>query len=277
MNDLPRMLFDAVSQHLPGYAAWAQSAALAAGALAAVVLVLRGARTAPLFTAIVLTAGGAAAGFLGGQYFNIPAAPTAGLGAAIGLAVGLAYFRFWLAVLVAVCFACVSSGVYADRVLLEPLASYTSHNLDVADPEQLGVRLPAAADALAAASTEATPTGRLVQELGHIWAFLGQSVPNFQISLSAVAVLMAVAGFLFGILLPRASRAVWAATSGTFLLMLCGVGLAQSHAPALMEWLLSIGRWGWAIVGGVWAISLIINLRDMQKAAKKAAAPAPAE
>jgi len=263
-TDIPRMLLDTVKEHLPPGAEWAPLAA--AGVLAAIGLLfmVKGARLAPVLAALVFAGAGAALGPLLSSWFQIPLWPTVGGCAAAGLLLGVILFRIWLALLVGGCLAVVSLAVYSGQVLRIPLNDYLSAGLD---RQQQLVTLPQAGSPLA-------PSTDVQKELVGLWTFLDGKVPNFQTSVLAIVGSAALAGLIFGLLLPKLARAFWAASFGTLLLTFAAGSAVQLHWPQHMPWLLNQGL---IVAGILWLISLAYNWADVHHAGLKKSEPAPAK
>ncbi|HUU94131.1 MAG TPA: hypothetical protein VM487_00190, partial [Phycisphaerae bacterium] len=73
------------------------------------------------------------------------------------------------------------------------------------------------------------------------------------------------------------------ASAGTLFLVGGLVALLEVMAPSALGWLVSLGAWGWVMVGIAWAASLVYNLLHCrEKRPRKPAAddgeaePAPA-
>jgi hypothetical protein len=179
------------------------------------------------------------------------------------LLLGIVLFRVWLALLVGGCLALVSLAVYSQQVLRGPLNDYLSAGLD---RQQQLVTLPPANGAVA-------PGADWQKELAALWGYLGGNVPNFQVSILAIAASAGVAGLIFGLLLPKLARAVWAASLGTLLLGLAVGTATQLHWPDRMPWL---QREGLIVAAVLWVISLAYNWADVHSLRLKKSAPPPA-
>lgn len=249
MQDLFRLLVDTVQHHLPQAASWLPTAGVGAVALFGLILLVRGAKLASTVAAISFFAIGGAAGGAIATNFALPYWPAAVLSGILGSIVALLFFRFWMALLLAGSLAAAGWSVYYVQVLTPHVATYTSNGFDT--QAQL-VSLP---DASAQPQSPA-----ISAELRSLWMHLSANVPNFQTNAAAILLATIVAGLALGLLLPWAARSVWAASAGTLLLMASVMMLLQQFWPAAAEWLISLGPWGWTIVGGVWLISLVVNL-----------------
>jgi len=96
-------------------------------------------------------------------------------------------------------------------------------------------------------------------------------VPSFVTTFWTLTVSAGLAGLVFGLLLPRASRALWAASLGT---AVCGIGvtaLLKQYAPGALDWLLADAVRAWAIVGVVWLLSLAYNLATCRRRTERSA------
>jgi hypothetical protein len=160
----------------------------------------------------------------------------------IGFIAGLAFFRIWLAVLVGTCVAAASFGVYFVNVLEQPLIDYLNR------PPSIELRE-------AGQTPEAAESARMM-------AHMTEHVPNMQTSVFAILASTGLAGIIFGLLLPKFSRALWAASTGTVFFLAALIGIIEVVSPELQERMLSLGSWGWVIVAAVWAASLAYNMYD---------------
>ncbi len=273
MNETFHMVLDAFTQHIPATGNWLPLGGMLATVLFGLILLLRGAKLAPLLAALTFLGLGGIGGSFIGTWLNVPVWPAIVVAAVLGFVIGLVLFRFWLALLLAGCSCAAALSVYYVRILNPYVANFTADNYDA---ETRLVTLPVA-DAVA--GTADTPG----QQLGQLWAYLGQNVPNFHASFAAIVLSAGLAGLVFGLLLPKVSRALWAASAGTLFLLGGLVALLEVTAPSALGWLVSLGAWGWVIVGIAWAASLVYNLLlSREKRPKKPATddgeaePAPA-
>jgi hypothetical protein len=266
-----KQLLDTLLQHIPSGQAWVPYAGVAAVTLFGLVLLFRGARLAPLLAAVVFLGVGGVAGSFAANAFSLPKWPVIGAAGVVAFILGLALFRLWLAALVGVCFAGVGLGAYGLQVLAPHIATYQAQGIDANGENTLQ---PAGSALLEQASSP--------EELAKVWTYLSTQVPNFQVSFFAIAAATLLAGFIFGMLLPTASRALFAATTGTFLV---GCGLTaglQSFSPAALTWLQQNGTISWGIVGVTWLGSLLYNIftcrskRVVRVVDQSAPAPRPA-
>lgn len=261
-NDWPRMVFDALKEHIPPGAEWVPLAAAGLTAAIGLVFMVKGARLAPYLAALVFAALGAGAGPLIAHYGGTPLWPTVAGAGAVGLVLGVLLFRVWLAVLVGTCLTLASLSIYSGQVLRNPLNEYLTAGLN---SEQQLVTLPDAANAAASTDWQA--------KLTDLWNYLGTHVPNFQVSIVAIAISAGLAGLVFGLALPKMARAFWAASFGTALLAVAALAIMQVSWPAGKEWL--SGQRGLIVAGALWLISLIYNWADVH--GLRAPKPPPAE
>jgi hypothetical protein len=271
-NDVARIVLETLTQHIPAEAAWVPLAALVGVTLVGLLMLTHGSRLAPFMSAVTFLAVGGIAGSFVSRWMATPVWPTIGAGCVVGLILGIAVFRVIQALLLASCFVLAGLAVYNVRVLAPHLMTYTSDGFDSVN------QLVTLRDASGATEAAAPAAGiAAVGELGKLWQYLGQHVPNFENTFWALVVSTGLAGLALGLLLPWVSRAIWAATIGTALFLAGGAGLLQMFAPSVLASLQQLGQFGWLIVGAVWAASLLINLitgrRKRPAAAADAAAP----
>ena len=253
INNLPNVILDAISQHIPPEAAWIPTLMLAVTAFLGVMFMVKGARLAPALSAIVFAlVGGVMGTFLPGL-LGTPLWPTVFVSGAAGLVLGLLLFKVWLAVLVGVCLASAGLSVYSGRVLREPLSEYLAAGLDT---QQQLVTLPAAVDG----SVEAPSPG---EELGRLWSYLAENVESFETSFFAIVISTGLAGLIFGLALPRAARSFVAATLGTGLLLLAAGAFTRTYWPAGVDLL---NQWGLLTAGVLWCAALVYNIADQRPA-----------
>lgn len=245
---------------LPGFE-WAPTAATAGIALAGLLLMIRGAKWAPGVGAVGFLALGGVGGHFLSLWLGTPQWPTVGITAVAAFALGLALFRIWQAAILAACF------------IVAALGAYYVHDLTPAVNTWLGdgttaISLP---DAGTVVGEEAQSGWTKAQAL---FSHLSATVPNFQFNFWALLIGAGVAGLALGLVLPRASRSLWAATIGTVMLGVGATGLLQTHAPQALEWLMADNIRAWGIVSGVWLASFAWNLvTSGPKRAKEPAGP----
>lgn len=246
---------------LPGYE-WAPSAITVGIALAGLLLMIRGAKWAPGVGAVGFLALGGVGGHFLSLWLGTPQWPTVAITGIAAFALGLALFRIWQAVILAGCF------------IVAALGAYYVHDLTPAVNTWLGdgsaaISLP---DAGTVVGSDAQSGWAKAQSLfGHLSA----NVPNFQFNFWALLTGAGVAGLALGLVLPRASRSLWAATIGTVMLAMGATGLMETHAPQALEWLLADNVRAWGIVGAVWLASFAWNLVTSGPKRAKEAGPPP--
>lgn len=265
VNNLPSMILDAVSRHLPAGAAWLPIAAAVIMGGFGLLFMIKGARLAPVLAALVFALVGGGAGPFVANLTNAPLWPVVAGCGLVGLFLGVLLFRVWLAVLVGACLILTTLTIYAGQVLRDPLNAYLSTGFD---REQQLVTLPEPGDAGAAATAWTVEVSRL-------WNHLSANVPNFQVSFMVLVLSAGVAGLVFGLVFPKLARAIWAASFGIGLLLVGVYGALYAAWPAAIP---AVNQWG-PIVGGVlWALAVVYNLADIGLFARKPApAPEPAK
>lgn len=249
-SDLSQVIFNAINHHATTGTRSAATAAATVTGLIGLILLVKGARLAPVLAALALAGLGAALGFFVSDLAATPLWPTVAAAGAVGLLLGLVLFKLWLAILVAACLIFGSLCLYSGQVLREPLNEYLSAGLD---RERELVTLPAA-------SENAGQPVSWRAEAASLWSYLGQNVPNFQVSLLAIVVSTGLAGLVLGLLLPNVARAFWGASLGTLLTMASACGLSGVYWPASAGWL---SRWGLVVAGVLWVVALLYNLADV--------------
>jgi len=254
VDELLKMIVDAVTQHMPQSAAWIPYVGAGVVGVLGLALMFKGARLAPLICGLsFLSLGGLSASFLA-HSLGTPVWPTIAAGAIIGLTLGLLLFKIWLAVLVAGCFAAVALSLYTGRVLAPHISTYVSGSVASSDPlYAIGLPEPAAQS-----------TSSPQQELAKFWAYLGQQVDGFVPSFWAIILSTSLAGLVFGLLLPRTARALIAASAGTMCFFVGLTGMLKVVWPAGLMHLRPLGAWAWVIVIAAWCLALALNLRDMR-------------
>ncbi len=260
-------LLNTLTQHIPADMAWMPALGAAVVALFGLLVLMKGAKLAPLMTAGVFLLGGGVLGSFVANWYGLPAWPAMlGVGL-IGVIVGLALFKVWLAVLVAACFIGGSLSFYGVKVLQPHIQAYESRGLT--DSGLVTLREPG--------EVVAPPQFSAGEELSGLWSYLSQAVPNFQRSFWAILISAGLAGAACGLLVARLSRALLAASAGTAIGFVGLFFLLDQFWPAGLQWLQSLGGWGWAILGGVWAASFVFNLADCRPAKPKKPADDEAE
>lgn len=253
LDDLPSKLLDTLTQHLPPGSAWVPVAGAGVAAALGLLLMVKGARLAPMLAGVVFAFLGGLAGSFLPQLAGVPLWPAIILSAVVGLVVGIVLFRVWFALLVAGCLILGSLTLYGVQVLRGPLNDYFAAGLD----EHAGlVTLPPPGDG----AVEPGGQPEALAGLAPLWSYLGQHVPAFHTSLLAISIATGLSGLVFALLLPRAARAFWAATLGTALFLPALYAVAHACWPAAASWL---AHWGLIIAALLWSASLVYNLTDI--------------
>ncbi|MEW6249427.1 MAG: hypothetical protein AB1716_02190 [Planctomycetota bacterium] len=241
------LLLDTLRQHTLNAgtnAEWAPPVAFALLALVGIAFVFKGARLMPAVAAIVLGGVGAA---LGGQLDSIQGLPPwlgAAAGAVVGILAGVLFFRLWLGLLVATCVTAVSLAAYTFQSLGPSLQNYLTPGLDTANGRIT----------LAVEGPPPPPS------LSGLWQHLSTDVTGFEINTFTILLGAAIAGLIFGLLLPRVARSFWAATFGSGFLLVGAYGLMRLRWPTAVAW---YEQWALLVAAGVWTLSLVWNLFDM--------------
>jgi hypothetical protein len=253
---------DALKHHSGTDFAWAPPTGLAALLVLSLVVLARGARLLPLGCALLLAGGGAWGGTQLSAYFGGPLWPMTVVSAAVGLALGWLFSRLWVATLLATGFAGGGVVLYTSRVLVPYIGKFFSgadlhvHEVILPHPNESVMML----------------AGLIRRDL---WEYLVAHVQNLEMSLLAIVVSLALAGFVLGMLLPTLGRALLAAVGGTLMLAIGATGLL--HLWGHDAWGARLGAWGWALLGGICFVSFVYNLLPRAAVAPKAKpAPAPA-
>lgn len=246
MSSLIQSMIDACLGGLPSDSALVPIGGAGCAALVGLLLVLKGAKLAPVMTGLILAGVGAWGASAAATAFGVPYWPVVIVGAALGGVLGLALFKIWMSLMLAMCFIAAALAFYGVKVLAPHLEQY-----------QAGRQAAVIEEA-------ASPVGVAVvwDQVSGAWTYLGQNVANFQPSFYAIAVSSGIAGIVFGFLVSAAARALWATTVGTLLALVGTCAVLKLVAPGVLTWLASIGVWGWTIVAGVWAFGLIHNFLD---------------
>ena len=245
-------LMEAARQHLSAGYAWTPWMTSAAVIFGAVIVLLKGARLVRwIISGGFLVAGGWAGAEIAHRA-ALPFWPTMLITAAVAVIVGALLARLWLAVMLAGCAAGGSLALYYAKVLDPVLRRFNDEGV--------------ATVTLAEPGEATTALGGIVSRAQ--WEFLSANVSHLQMSLMAIVISTMLAGLVFGLLLPRFSRAVSAATAGTLALLVGVYGL--SHLLGWQDQLLQLGSWTWFATGGVWLFSLLYNLLDEHRATRRA-------
>ncbi|TWT45352.1 hypothetical protein RAS1_17750 [Phycisphaerae bacterium RAS1] len=269
INELPRMLLDTVHQHVSSGAAWMTYGLMGLVALSGLMSLIKGARMAPMGIATALAILAGMSGTFVAKGLNTPVVPTVCVTGVVGLLLGFAFFRGWLGLLMSACVMFAALSFYGGRVLQKPLSEYTSSNFD--HQNQL-VTLPGEAGT-------SPSTKDVSEELRRVWAYLSsrEDVPNFQTTFWSIAGSSALAGLIFGLLLPSLTRAILAATSGSVVFFGALWLLAHTARPELAAKIDVASPWVWGGAAVVWVISLLYNFTDVRrpKTAKRVVEAAP--
>lgn len=243
-DELPRMLLDTFSGHLTPAGSWVPMLVLAGALIFGALVLLRGARLVPYVAVAATLLCGVGIGQAAEPHLPLgPWVPPIA-GGAVGLILGIVLVRLWAAVLIMASLAGAALTVYSAQVVLPAVNAHSARGLNPTDPTTW-VTLPAA-------GTGAAEAG--------IWSFLTESVPNFEVSLAAIAISTGLAGLAFGLLLPKLARATWAATIGTALVLAAAYLGTLMYWPAAEPWLNS---WGLALGAGIWLVSAAGNWADL--------------
>lgn len=259
MKELLQTLFDTVTQHIPRDAVWIPLVSLAALGVFGLLLMTKGARLTPALSALAFGAIGGVGGSFAAHALTLPAWPTMVASGIIAFGLGLLFFRLWLAVLISICAVSAALSVYTARVVAPHLVNYPSWGLrtDHGEDILLGVTLPQAGQRVAASPSPQA-------DLARVWQYLTETVPQLRTGIWAIALSSGLGGFVFGLLLPRTSRVLFAATAGTFCFFVALVALLEAAWPAALAELRAIGPWTWVIIAAVWTLSLVFNAMDLR-------------
>lgn len=266
-QELLTMLWRTVSEHLqmPTQVSWGVPAGLAALTLFGLLMLIRGARWAPGLAGLTFAGFGAALAVPLAGLLGTPTTPTMAVGGVAALLVGIVGFRLWQAVLLGLCCSLAGVSVYYARVLTPHVKTWLAGGFDGEWIE------------LAPAGTVTAQNASAATELANLWTHLSANVPQFALSFYGIAGLTGAAGIVFGLLLPRASRALWAATLGTLFAGVGVTGLMQQHAPQALDWLTQNHIWAWSGVATLWLFAVAYNFvstRPKRRAVEEPALPA---
>lgn len=250
LGELLEAVGELFSHHVPGMAGWAPTAVLAGLSVAGLILLLRGAALTPMLAGAACGVCGLVGGAAAGSAAGWPVWPVALGGLVIGAVAGVALLRLWLALLVSACAALLLTSAYSARFVFPHLRTFSTAGYDA--EQGLNTLPPPGSLDMQAAGPRA--------QLAALWQHLRDNVPRLELGLGGLALLGGLLGLLVGLTAPRFSRALWAATAGTFLALLGVTGLLQAYWPAALERLEGLGSWGWAVIGGVWLASLVLNM-----------------
>ncbi|MFQ5804899.1 MAG: hypothetical protein ACE5I3_00450 [Phycisphaerae bacterium] len=249
-------LFKTMTEHLrlpEGYE-WAALAGAVVVTGFGLLLLVRGARWAPGLAALAFLAAGGFAGSFLARAVGTPFWPTVGVVGVLGFVLGLLLFHVWQAILLASCFVIAGLSVYYVRGLYLEVDRWNS-----LAPGATEITLPMAGTVVGENRLTA------MQDLSSLWTHLSENVGGFQTTFWSLVLSTGLAGLIFGLLLPRASRALWAASLGTMFFGIGTTGLLMRFGPGILDWLRANHVWAWGIVGLVWLISLAYNLATCRR------------
>jgi len=252
MESTAASLWDTLTKQLSPDVSWAPIGGALLSAALGLVFMVKGARLAPVLAALVFAGLGAATGTVLAFALNLPFWPTAVVAGTIGLVLGIVLFRLWFALLVAGCMIAGGVSLYTGHSLVPALKDYPARGLTATD---LGgaVTLPE--------PQTLEPGGMSWQrEFADLWAHLDRHVPNFRTNLTTVIIVTGLSGLIFGLLLPRAARAFWAATTGTLLFVPAALAVLHTAHSQAAAWL---SRWLTLLAAVLWSMSFVYNLADV--------------
>jgi xanthosine utilization system XapX-like protein len=244
-------LFETLTEHLrvpEGYE-WAPLAAFGLVTAFGLLLLVRGAKWAPVLAAVTFLGIGGGVGSFLAKAIDTPFWPTVAIVGVLGFVLGFVMFRFWQAILLATCFVIAGLSVYYVRVLTPEVQNWVS-----AGPQSGLITLRDPGTVVGENHSTA------LAEVKSLWAHLDHTVPDFAATTWTVVLSTGLAGLIFGLLLPAVSRALWASSLG---MLFFGIGLTAAlsrFAPATLDWLKTNHGWAWTIVGVIWLVSLALNL-----------------
>lgn len=250
---------------LPEQYAWAP-AVFVGVTLLGLLMLTRGARWAPGLAALTFLAIGGFGGKALAGAIGTPLWPTVAVAAAIGGVLGVVMFRFWQALMLATCCILVGYGVYFGQSLKPEANNWLTQTADNG-------------------TVTLEPAGAVVGEnqlsaldkLGGLWDHLEASVPDFAKNTLILVLATGIAGLVFGLLLPRLSRSLWAATVGTVVFGVGATALLEQYSPGTIDWLTADNMRAWMVVGVIWALSLAMNFATCSRGRKKEPADNTAE
>ncbi len=258
---------------IPEELSWLPVAGAFVAVLGGLVTILRGARWARGSYAFGFLLAGGVGGWFLGQANGYEPILSAGIVGVVAAVLGFALFRLWQAALLAGIAMTVAVGFYTVGYLTPEIQAWT----EGPPADDIVFSLEAAAPAVAAATETVDWRTRLAGvgvEARGLWDHLNANVPNFQATLFSVLGSSGLVGLVFGLLWPRASRALWVATGGTMAVGMGMAGLLQHYSPSTLEWLTANPQAGWVIVGTLWLGAFLYSMMT-GKPKKKASAEDP--
>jgi hypothetical protein len=250
---------------IPENLQWVPAVLAAFALISGLITIVRGGRSAPGIVAVVfLVVGGAGGYYLAGQIAT-PAWLTAGIIGLVAGVLGLALFRLWQALLLGGVAMLAAMGVFAAYSLTPEISAWS----DGVAPADI------AFDLKPAGTIVGEQRASVGQELASLWTHLDMNVPSFQLKVWSVLGSSGLAGLIFGLLLPRASRALWVSALGTLMIGSGVAGLLEQLAPAQLEWLVANPHLGWVAVGIVWVAAFMSCFLTTKPKAKRVAESKP--
>jgi len=252
LDQLALSLWTALTEHIrvPANLSWTPTAGMAVLVLLGFLLMIRGARWARGLGSIVFLGLGALAGTHVANWLQTPQTPTIALTGVVAFLMSLGLFRLWQAVILAGCCLIAGVGAYYVYELVPAVSQW------VGGGDQITLR-PAGS-----AGLQTTAAAAAINEVQSLWSHLSATVKNFEFNMVVISVGATLVGLIFGLALPRASKSLWAATIGTFVLGVGVTGLMQKHAPQVLDWLLQEKAYAWIAVGAMWLVSFLYNLMN---------------
>ncbi|MCA9244872.1 MAG: hypothetical protein KDA32_13015 [Phycisphaerales bacterium] len=239
---------------------WAPPVGLGVAALFGITMLARGAKLTP---SLAVGAVATLAAWAGYHFAPDAIQPwiSAIITGVVGGVLGIVFVRFWMATLVSALFVTAAVGVYGYQLNKSHPDVWQDFESRHYNPE-LGV---ATLRSVEPEGAVATAGESWMTQAGELWTYLGQNVPSFQTTFVAIALLTSIAGLVFGLVLPGASRAVWSASIGTLMCGCGAVGLCQMFWPTAYGWMMRQDSSAWFLVGGVWMAGFIYNWMQTRK------------
>lgn len=246
---------------LPDHLWWAPTAVAGMTLLIGLITIWRGARWARGSMSSGLALIGGVGGYFLAVQIATPVWITTLIGGVVGAAVGVLFFRLWQALLLGGVAAGAALGAFAVFSLTPAIQSWT----DGQPVDGIHATLKPAGTVVG----EHQPT--VAEQARSLWQHLNTTVPNFAMKFWGVLLSSGLAGLVFGLLLPRTSRALWVATIGTMLLGSGAAGIMNAYAPDALAWLGQQPMWSWGIVGATWLIAFVYALRSTRPRSRASA------